>query len=498
MAGDTSSGNAGTTIQSPRAISPELPGVPAGVAREHPQAAQPGRERRVAVEVDQRDRAAHRPRAAPSAGSWPVRSAARHRAVSPVDRAADEHRPRPRRQRRPGRQHVAQRRPRSAGSARHRGAPVAVLDDVDDGAAEVRVEQSRCRHQQRARSTSGSSGGRSTTRPSLHPRMPARRSPWRTGPRPCRRTHRRGRRPPPGAPDARAAVDRLAGGVLARQRGFRRLLGVRFAAQWGDGCSRPRSAGRCCSTPSGRPTRWPSPRGSRCSCCPTRWSGPFAGALLDRVGPPPGAARRRTWRAVLTVVVAVIVFAGWPGPALPGGAGRGRGEPVRAGRAVRALPHVVGSAAPRGGERGRDDGGRGGGRAGWAAAIGARALFGAGDTGSALTTAAAAAGSVAGAVLAAGFAARLLGPDRCRRARAARGRRRARAGRRRPGHRRHPDRRGVVPRAGRAPAGVRRIDAAHAAAVPVPFTGSGVLRGGLAGVGEAVVRRRPGSASRRC
>ena len=50
---------------------------------------------------------------------------------------------------------------------------------------------------------------------------------------------------------------------------------------------------------------------------------------------------------------------------------------------------------------------------GGATAIGARALFGAGDTGSAMTTAVAAAGSVLAAVLAAGFAARLLGPDRC-------------------------------------------------------------------------------------
>ena len=53
---------------------------------------------------------------------------------------------------------------------------------------------------------------------------------------------------------------------------------------------------------------------------------------------------------------------------------------------------------------------------GGATAIGARALLGAGDAGSALTTAVAAAGSVLAAVLAAGFAARLLGPDRTRRA----------------------------------------------------------------------------------
>ena len=93
---------------------------------------------------------------------------------------------------------------------------------------------------------------------------------------------------------------------------------------------------------------------------------------------------------------------------------------------------------------------------GGATAIGLRALFGAGDAGSALTTAAAAVGSVLAAVLAAGFAAAAA---------------RARTGATSPtaplvavargladGARataRHPVGRGVVPRAGRAPAGVR-------------------------------------------
>ena len=49
---------------------------------------------------------------------------------------------------------------------------------------------------------------------------------------------------------------------------------------------------------------------------------------------------------------------------------------------------------------------------GGATAIGARAVFGTGDAGAGLTTALAAAGSVLATVLAAGFAARLLGPDR--------------------------------------------------------------------------------------
>jgi hypothetical protein len=123
---------------------------------------------------------------------------------------------------------------------------------------------------------------------------------------------------------------------------------------------------------------------------------------------------------------------------------------------------------------------------GGATAICARAVLGAGDTGSALTTAVAATGSVLATVLAAGFAARLLGPDRTD----------------------EPDRtavavaRGLVDGA-RATARTPTVAAsflalaAHRLSFGVTtlltlmlfrhtFTGTGVLRGGLAGVGEAV------------
>jgi hypothetical protein len=123
---------------------------------------------------------------------------------------------------------------------------------------------------------------------------------------------------------------------------------------------------------------------------------------------------------------------------------------------------------------------------GGATAIGARAVFGAGDAGAGLTTAAAATGSVLAAVLAAGFAARLLGPDSTD----------------------EPDRTVLAVAHGladgaRATARTPTVAAsflalaAHRLSFGVTtlltlmlfrhvFTGTGVLRAGMAGVGEAV------------
>src|SRR6185436_17375695 len=121
--------------------------------------------------------------------------------------------------------------------------------------------------------------------------------------------------------------------------------------------------------------------------------GPFAGALLDRWDRRRVLLVANLLRAVLTLVVAVIVFAGVAGPPA-------------------ALPHVVARRHLVEANVVATTAGAGVAALGGATAIGARALFGAGDTGSALTTAVAATGSILAAVLAAGFAARLLGPDR--------------------------------------------------------------------------------------
>ena len=145
--------------------------------------------------------------------------------------------------------------------------------------------------------------------------------------------------------------------------------------------------------------------------------GPFAGALLDRWDRRRVLLVANLLRAVLTLVVAAIVFAGVAGAPLylAALAVAGVSRFVLAGLSA-SLPHVVARRHLVEANVVAATAGAGVAALGGATAIGARALLGAGDAGSALTTAVAAAGSVLAAVLAAGFAARLLGPDRTRRA----------------------------------------------------------------------------------
>ena len=275
---------------------------------------------------------------------------------------------------------------------------------------------------------------------------------------------------------------------MVRERGFRRLLGVRFAAQWGDGMFQAALGGAVLFNPERQADPLAVAAGLAVILLPYSVVGPFAGALLDRWDRRRVLLVANLLRAVLTVVVAVIVFAGVAGPPLylAALAVAGVSRFVLAGLSA-ALPHVVARRHLVEANVVAATAGAGVAALGGATAIGARALFGAGDTGSALTTAAAAAGSVLAAVLAAGFAARLLGPDRCD----------------------EPDRtlvavaRGLADGA-RATARTPTVAAsfvalaAHRLVFGVStllmlmlfrhtFTGSGVLRGGMAGVGEAVV-----------
>jgi len=275
---------------------------------------------------------------------------------------------------------------------------------------------------------------------------------------------------------------------MVREKGFRRLLGVRFAAQWGDGMCQAALGGAVLFNPERQADPLAVAAGLAVILLPYSVVGPFAGALLDRWDRRRVLLVANLLRAVLTVVVALIVFAGVAGPPLylAALAVAGVSRFVLAGLSA-ALPHVVARRHLVEANVVAATAGAGVAALGGATAIGARALFGAGDTGSALTTAAAAAGSVLAAVLAAGFAARLLGPDRCD----------------------EPDRtlvavaRGLADGA-RATARTPTVAAsflalaAHRLVFGVStllmlmlfrhtFTGSGVLRGGMAGVGEAVV-----------
>ncbi len=287
--------------------------------------------------------------------------------------------------------------------------------------------------------------------------------------------------------------EKLGWARLLRTGGFRRLLAVRFAAQWGDGMFQAALGGAVLFNPERQADPLAVAAGLAVILLPYSVVGPFAGALLDRWD------RRRVLlvanlvRAVLTLVVALTVYAGVAGVPLylAALAVAGVSRFVLAGLSA-ALPHVVARRHLVEANVVAATAGAGMAALGGATAICARAVLGAGDAGSALATAVAATGSVLAAVLAAGFAARLLGPDLPED----------------PGEAAGPDRtvvavaRGLVDGA-RATARTPTVAAsflalaAHRLSFGVTtlltlmlfrhtFTGTGVLRGGLAGVGEAV------------
>ena len=280
---------------------------------------------------------------------------------------------------------------------------------------------------------------------------------------------------------------------MVRESGFRRLLSVRFAAQWGDGMFQAALGGAVLFNPEREADPLAVAAGLATVLLPYSMFGPFAGALLDRWDRRRVLLVANLLRAVLTLVVAVIVFAGVAGPLLylAALAVAGVSRFVLAGLSA-ALPHVVARRHLVEANVVATTAGAGVAALGGATAIGARALFGAGDTGSALTTAVAATGSILAAVLAAGFAARLLGPDRTDE----------------PDRTLVADARGLADGAratARTPAVAASFVAlaAHRLAFGVStllmlmlfrhtFTGSGVLRSGMAGVGEAVVTAAAG------
>ena len=274
---------------------------------------------------------------------------------------------------------------------------------------------------------------------------------------------------------------------LLRTRDYRRLLGVRFAAQWGDGMFQAALGGAVLFNPEREADPLAVAAGLAVLLLPYSIIGPFAGALLDRWDRRRVLLYANLLRAVLVAVVAGSVYSGVAGPTLYGSAlaVAGVSRFVLAGMST-ALPHVVerrhlveantlavtvGSACSA---------------LGGASAIGLREVLGAGDTGSAGVTLVAGLGSLLAAAAAAGFARRRLGPD------AADGRTAVRA-----------VTRGFVDGA-RAAAGAPTVAAtflalaAHRLAFGVTtlvtlllfrytFTDQGLLRAGFAGIGEAVL-----------
>jgi MFS family permease len=200
---------------------------------------------------------------------------------------------------------------------------------------------------------------------------------------------------------------------LLRGGGFRRLLTVRFAAQWGDGMFQAALGGAVLFNPEREADPLAVAAGLAVLLVPYSVLGPFAGALLDRWDRRRVLLVANLLRAGLTLAVAAIVVAGVAGLPLyvTALAVAGVSRFVLAGLSA-ALPHVVDGRHLVEANAVATTAGAGVAALGAATAIGLRALVGAGDVGSAVTTAAAASGSVLAAVVTVGFAARALGPDR--------------------------------------------------------------------------------------
>ena len=274
---------------------------------------------------------------------------------------------------------------------------------------------------------------------------------------------------------------------IVRTGGFARLLAVRFAAQWSDGLFQAALGGAVLFNPEREADALAVAAGLAVLLLPYSVVGPFAGALLDRWD------RRRVLlvanliRAVLVACVAATVAAGLAGIPLYLGAlaVAGVSRFVLAGLSA-SLPHVVPRTSIVEANVVATTAGAGVAALGGACAIGLRAVFGAGDTGSALTTAVAVLGSLLAAAAAARLPRGVLGPDRTN----------------------EPDRtlvavaHGLVDGA-RATAATPSVAAsfialaAHRLAFGIStlltlllfryaFTDAGLIRAGLAGVGEAL------------
>ena len=200
---------------------------------------------------------------------------------------------------------------------------------------------------------------------------------------------------------------------LLRLRGYRRLLGLRFATQWGDGMFQAALGGAVLFNPERQADPVAVALGLAVLLMPYSILGPFVGTLLDRWDRRRVLITANAARVVLIAAVAAVVVAGIAGPALYLGAlaVMGFSRFVLAGLSV-ALPHVV--------DEKRHlveantlavTAGAGFSALGAVSAIGLRMLVGGGDAGSALTTLISAVGPLAAAVVAVGFRRRSLGPD---------------------------------------------------------------------------------------
>jgi len=200
---------------------------------------------------------------------------------------------------------------------------------------------------------------------------------------------------------------------LARRRHFLWLLGVRLAGQFTDGVFQASLAGTILFNPQRSAHAGDIAAGFAVLLLPYSLIGPFAGALIDRWGRRRVLLGANLVRAALVVVVAAVVLSGGAGVALylPALAVAGLSRFVLAALSV-ALPHVVPRRHLVEANTFAVTAGAAMAALGGATAIGLRELVGTGNAGSGAVTLMAIAGSLVAALLAAGFRRGRLGPDR--------------------------------------------------------------------------------------
>ncbi|ACU40868.1 MFS transporter [Actinosynnema mirum] len=200
-------------------------------------------------------------------------------------------------------------------------------------------------------------------------------------------------------------------GLLAAP-GFRRLLATRLAAQWGDGLFQAGLAGAVLFNPEREAEPGAIAAGFAVLLLPYSLLGPFAGALLDRWDRRRVLVVAALLRALFVLLTASAVGSGLDGVPLYAAALLVTGVSRFTGSGLSAsLPHVVPRAHLVEANAVATTAGSVTAVVGAATAVLLRGALGAGDGGSAWTTACAAAGSLLAAALAAGFARDALGPD---------------------------------------------------------------------------------------
>jgi MFS family permease len=208
-------------------------------------------------------------------------------------------------------------------------------------------------------------------------------------------------------------AERIGTARLLRLPGYRRLLGIRFPAQFSDGMFQAALGGAVLFNPERQADPVAVAAGLAVLLLPYSVIGPFAGALLDRWDRKRVLVVASLVRALLTVGVAATVYAGADGVPLYLGAllVAGLSRFVGAGLSV-GLPHLVPRANLVEANAFAVTVGAGMSASGVAAAIGVRALVGADDTGSGITTLVSLLGGLVAAAVALGFRRGTLGPDR--------------------------------------------------------------------------------------